>query len=133
MQLGPQSIHICTESKGLENQSFTEFNSILPACINFLFVPGLEILKSYCSKSSPNRECLIGRNGKVKGCLEISGQVEALIGACSIAQPYIQVFLQPHGLQPIKVLCPWAFFRQEYWRGYLCLPGLTGESWEITG
>ena len=25
--------------------------------------------------------------------------------------------LQPHGLQPAKLLCPWGFSRQEYWIG----------------
>ena len=28
--------------------------------------------------------------------------------------------LQPHGLQPTRLLCPWGFSRQEYWSG---LPG----------
>ena len=23
----------------------------------------------------------------------------------------------PHGLQPARLLCPWGFSRQEYWRG----------------
>ena len=25
--------------------------------------------------------------------------------------------LQPHGLQPARLLCPWVFLRQEYWSG----------------
>ena len=25
--------------------------------------------------------------------------------------------LQPHGLQPTRLLCPWRFSRQEYWSG----------------
>ena len=28
--------------------------------------------------------------------------------------------LQPHGLQPTRLLCPWGFSRQEYWSGLLC-------------
>ena len=28
--------------------------------------------------------------------------------------------LQPHGLQPVRLLCPWGFSRPEYWSG---LPG----------
>ena len=24
---------------------------------------------------------------------------------------------QPHGLWPARLLCPWDFFRQEYWSG----------------
>ena len=30
--------------------------------------------------------------------------------------------LQPHGLQPARLLCPWGFSRQEYWSGLPCLP-----------
>ena len=30
--------------------------------------------------------------------------------------------LQPHGLQPTKLLCPWGFSRQEYWSGLPCPP-----------
>ena len=25
--------------------------------------------------------------------------------------------LRPHGLQPVRLLCPWGFSRQEYWSG----------------
>ena len=25
--------------------------------------------------------------------------------------------LQPHGLQPARLLCPWGFYRQDYWSG----------------
>ena len=32
------------------------------------------------------------------------------------------VSLQPHGLQPAKLLCPWGFSRQEYWSGLPCPP-----------
>ena len=28
--------------------------------------------------------------------------------------------LQPHGLQPAKLLCPWGFSRQEYWSRLPC-------------
>ena len=31
-------------------------------------------------------------------------------------------FLQPHGLQPARLLCPWRFSRQEYWSGLPCPP-----------
>ena len=30
--------------------------------------------------------------------------------------------LQPHGLQPARLLCPWGFSRQEYGRGLPCFP-----------
>ena len=30
--------------------------------------------------------------------------------------------LQPHGLKPTKLLCPWGFSRQAYWSGLPCPP-----------
>ena len=30
--------------------------------------------------------------------------------------------LQPHGLQPTRLFCPWGFSRQEYWSGLPCPP-----------
>ena len=30
--------------------------------------------------------------------------------------------LQSHGLQPVRLLCPWGFSKQEYWSGLPCLP-----------
>ena len=30
--------------------------------------------------------------------------------------------LQPHQLQPARLLCPWGFSRQEYWSGLPCPP-----------
>ena len=30
--------------------------------------------------------------------------------------------LQRHGLKPARLLCPWGFSRQEYWRGLPCPP-----------
>ena len=30
--------------------------------------------------------------------------------------------LQPLGLEPTRLLCPWGFSRQEYWSGLPCLP-----------
>ena len=38
--------------------------------------------------------------------------------------------LQPHGLQPARLLCPWGFSRQEYWSGLPCSPpGDLPSSW----
>ena len=34
-----------------------------------------------------------------------------------LSQSVVSDSLQPHGLQPAKLLCPWGFSRQEYWRG----------------
>ena len=38
--------------------------------------------------------------------------------------------LRPHGLQPVRLLCPWGFSRQEYWNGLPCPPpGDLPNSW----
>ena len=39
---------------------------------------------------------------------------------CLVAQ--LCLTLKSHGLQPTKLLCPWGFFRKEYWSGLLCSP-----------
>ena len=38
---------------------------------------------------------------------------------CSVAS-VVSDSLQPHGLQPVRILCPWGFSRQEYWSGLPC-------------
>ena len=46
-------------------------------------------------------------------------------GHQSPVDPYDSVMpdsLQPHGLQPARLLCPWGFSRQEYWSGLPCPP-----------
>ena len=39
--------------------------------------------------------------------------------ACYVAS-IVSGCLQPYGLQPSRLLCPWGFSRQEYWRGLPC-------------
>ena len=36
--------------------------------------------------------------------------------------------LQPHGLWPTRLLCPWDFPRQEYWSGWIAIPFFRGSS-----
>ena len=38
---------------------------------------------------------------------------------CSVTS-VVSDSLQPHGLQPVRILCPWGFSRQEYWSGLPC-------------
>ena len=42
--------------------------------------------------------------------------VYTLACACSVAQLCLTL-LRPYGLQAARLLCPWDFFRQEYWSG----------------
>ena len=37
-----------------------------------------------------------------------------------VSHSVVSKSLQPHELQPVRLLCPWEFSRQEYWNG---LPG----------
>ena len=38
----------------------------------------------------------------------------------SISCSVVSDSLQPHGLKPARLLCPWAFCRQDYWSGLPC-------------
>ena len=42
---------------------------------------------------------------------------------CVLSRSIVPDSLQPHGLQPVRLLCPWGFSRQEYWSGLPCPPG----------
>ena len=42
---------------------------------------------------------------------------------CACAQSLSRVrLLRPHRLEPARLLCPWAFSRQEHWSGLPCPP-----------
>ena len=41
---------------------------------------------------------------------------------CVISHSVVSDFLQPHGLQPARLLYPWGFFRQEHWSELPCPP-----------
>ena len=36
----------------------------------------------------------------------------------SLSLSNVQLFCDPHGLQPTRLVCPWDFHRQEYWSGF---------------
>ena len=41
---------------------------------------------------------------------------------CTLSCSVMSDSLQPHGLQPSRLLCPWGFSRQEYWSELPCPP-----------
>ena len=41
---------------------------------------------------------------------------------CTVLVAQSCLTLQPHGLQPIRHLCPCRFSREEYWSGFPCPP-----------
>ena len=42
---------------------------------------------------------------------------------CVLSRSVVSDSLQPHGLQPVRLLCPWGFSRRKYWSGLPCPPG----------
>ena len=65
------------------------------------------------------------------GSLIIQGQKQVLqdkrawfsqLHVCMLSHFSCVQLLQPYGLQPARVLCPWGFSRQEYYRELPCLP-----------
>ena len=45
-----------------------------------------------------------------------------LICCCCLVTSVVSDSVQPHGLQPARLLCPWGFSMQEYWSGLPCPP-----------
>ena len=50
----------------------------------------------------------------------VHGIFQARILAYMFSRSVVSNSLQPHGLQPTRILCPWGFSRQEYWSGLPC-------------
>ena len=51
------------------------------------------------------------------------GLSRCLLMLCAVLSHSVMAdSLQPHGLQPVRLLCPWGFSKQEYWSGLPCLP-----------
>ena len=52
---------------------------------------------------------------------QLNVSIQCALFICSLT---LSDSLQPHGLQPTSLLCPWGFSRQKYWSGLPCLlPG----------
>ena len=45
-----------------------------------------------------------------------------LLQVCVFNHSVVSDTLQPCGLYPARLLCPWGFSRQEYWSGFPCPP-----------
>ena len=56
------------------------------------------------------------------GCYRIlyCSKIPGCLCVCSVTS-VMSKFLQPYGLEPTRLLCPWDFHRQEYWVGYHAL------------
>ena len=53
----------------------------------------------------------------------LQGQYNHSMKSLCVLSPSVMFnSLQPHGLQPARLLCPWGFSRQEYWSGLACPP-----------
>ena len=47
---------------------------------------------------------------------------DCLVYAVLLSRSVVSDSLQPRGLQPTRLLCPWGFSRQAYWSGLPCFP-----------
>ena len=50
-------------------------------------------------------------------CVCVSVSVSVCLCVCVCESSVMSDSLWPEGLQPTRLLCPWGFSRQEYWRG----------------
>ena len=61
--------------------------------------------------------------GVCKGCILSCCLFNFYAECCAVLScSVVSDSLQPHGLQPIRLLCPWGFSRQEYWSSLPCSP-----------
>ena len=90
------------------------------------------------------------------GCHSKGYRLSLVDSVCVLTRSVVSDSLQPHGVWPARLLCPWNFFRQEYWSelpftspGDLLDPGMepvsplspalaggfftTSASWEVSG
>ena len=44
------------------------------------------------------------------------------LSCATLSRSVMSNSLWPHGLQPPRLLCPWGFSREKYWRGLPCPP-----------
>ena len=56
----------------------------------------------------------------VYGVAQSRTRLKRLSSSSSSSRSIMSNSLQPHGLQPTWLLCPWGFSRQEYWSGLPC-------------
>ena len=57
-------------------------------------------------------------------CIDVIYNLVVGPRVCAFSFSVMSDSLQPHGLQPTRLLCPWGFSRREYWNGLpLASPG----------
>ena len=54
--------------------------------------------------------------------LHMIGKQEHVLCYALLSGSVVSDSLQPHGREPARFLCPWGWFRQEYWSGLPCPP-----------
>ena len=114
------SLSLCSLSHQLKNSSFLQVHH-RDHCL--------------CPANQANMDRVsvqFGRSGwgAVKGCLIMPYRSRLLLGrramtnlCCALLSASVMSdSLQPHGLQPTRHLCPWAFSKQEHWNGLPCPP-----------
>ena len=56
----------------------------------------------------------------IKGISEAEFKITSFTMCAVLSRSVVSNSLRPHGLQPIRLLCPWRFSRQEYWIELSC-------------
>ena len=88
------------------------FPSLAPACL-------LSTTTLYClCPCSISHAVPVGLSKSTKNAVCVC----VCVCVCVLSHLVMSDSLQPHGLQPARLLCPWGFSRQEYWSRLPCSP-----------
>ena len=98
-----QSIFTCINSWGLEKYDLSQG-------VNWTW----KFSEKYCNIIDPQLNSAL-----VISVTDPYGNSSSLLHMCPsvLSQSVVSDSLWPHGLQPIRLLCPCGFSRQEYWSG----------------
>ena len=86
-------------------------------CLVFLIFIGVQLIYNVLLVSGVQQNDSV-KHIHISTLFQILFPYRCFVLSCSI----VSDSLQPHGLQPTRLLCPWVFSRQEYWSGLPCPP-----------
>ena len=86
-------------------------------CLVFLIFIGVQLIYNVVLVSGVQQNDSV-KHIHISTLFQILFPYRCFVLSCSI----VSDSLQPHGLQPTRLLYPWVFSRQEYWSGLPCPP-----------
>ena len=104
----------------LKDHLVHHFNCLLEV-FHMVAITSLQWMRKYCSHpitcfaaepEAANRTLIMG----------ISTSTEVALCCAVLSHSVMSNSVQPHGVQPARLLCPWGFSKQEYWRELPCSP-----------